>query len=249
MYLARPRRGSKCCWCIRAGRSGPRRIWAPGRSRKANTPRAKSRLPSRCANSRRKPARARSGDFLPLGERRSARPQDRDGVGGGRRFRRRHAQVQHCSSWNGRRKADASTSFPEVDRAAWFSIAEARGKKFFAGKAPSSTGCWRARRRIARLPTSPSHLPHDREPAAQRVRLLDEQPRGDARGARRHARPCARRSPGRNRERQRDNGWCAPVRLSSMSRSWCLPSRSRSRCASPVHILVKRGHSGSMMSI
>ena len=38
MYRRTGAKASRCCWCIRAGRSGPRRIWAPGRSRKANTP-------------------------------------------------------------------------------------------------------------------------------------------------------------------------------------------------------------------
>ena len=151
------------------------------------------------------------------------------------------------SSWNGRRRADASSRFPRSTAPHGFRSPRRAGK-FFPGKAASSTGCWR--RSMANSAATSAARPSTWWRAGGAARSASR--RTAARRCARRASTCAAlRSAiaGASRERQRASGWCGPVRLSSISRSWCLPSRSRSRCASPVHILAKRGHSGSTMSI
>ena len=129
------------------------------------------------------------------------------------------------SSSNGRRAAAARRAFPR-SIAPNGSRPTRRGRRFCPASAPSSTGCeqllasmasseWRLANGWRIRTTSPlairlslrcrlSHRPISRR--AKRLRLLGEQPAGDARGARPHARPAAPRSAGTSRERQGASG-------------------------------------------
>ena len=161
----------------------------------------------RSASSRRKPARPR-GDFLPLGElvqpgRKIVTAWALEGDFDPATLQSNMFEIEWPPK-SGRRQ-----SFPEVDRAQWFSPAEARAKilsgqrefidrllQALAMRHDTSAGADSA---------ATADPPHRGEPPAERARLLDEQPRGDRAAP---ATCAALRSAiaGASRERQRASG-------------------------------------------
>src|SRR5262249_30950740 len=78
-------------------------------------------------------------------------------------------------------KSGRKASFPEVDRAQWFSPTDAR-RKILAAQGEVIPRLLAAIGKYPWLP--PTARPHGRQPPAQRVWLFDENARGNARGAR-----------------------------------------------------------------
>ena len=201
-------------------------------------------------NSRRRPGARPQGEFVPLGEivQRGGKLVTAFAIEGDfdvATLRSNSFEIEWPPK-SGRRQ-----TFPEVDRAAWFSLADAR-KKILPAQAEFMA------RLIEVLGRSATTM--NGRTGQMPVFHITSSLRRNAFGfstsnrsaMRRAARTCSalRLSiAGCSRDRQCANGWCGSVIGSSSSRSLCAPSRLRRRCASPIHILAKRGQSGTTSSI
>ncbi len=139
MYRGAGARASSFCSCIPAGRSGRRRIGAPGRSPRANMRRARSRSPSPSASSKKSSVPLRpSARYLQLGE--LKQPSRKvitafavEGDLDPGTLKSNHFAME----WPP--KSGKMQSFPEVDRAAWFP--DQAPRKSSPGKRRSSIVC------------------------------------------------------------------------------------------------------------